>query len=82
MFAHRFRAEERHSLNTLHHFLRGEFTEESSVRSSAIPLVTLSKQVNSNTADCDYKAVSLITCHSLKLPSGLKEIQRSESVVG
>ena len=36
------------------------------------------KQVNSNTADCGYKAVSLVTCHSLKLPSGLKEIQRSE----
>ena len=33
------------------------------------------KQVNSNMADCDYKAVSLFTCHSLKLPSGLKEIQ-------
>jgi len=37
------------------------------------------KQVNSNTADCDYKAVSLVTCHSSKLPSGLKEI-RSEIV--
>ena len=38
------------------------------------------KQVNSSTADCDYKAVSLTTSHSLKLPSGLKEIQRSEIV--